>query len=108
MKDGTGCCWKPTSAATPSHGKSAVVAATVNTSVGSVWVLASVLTKDSSKLLLAREREGAVVLEQDSSVGSDLTDRFGVVVADIDMIVDLGVTFLSIRVKEAVGVLRPR
>lgn len=105
VKGGLGCRSKPTSAASPAHGESAVVAATVNTSVGSVRVLASILTKDSSKLLLAREREGAVVLEQDGSVGSNLADRFGVVVAHVDMVVDLGVGFLRICVLEAESVL---
>ena len=84
-----------------------MVAATVNTSIGSVRVLASILTEDAGKLLLAGEWEGAVVLEEDSTSGGDRADRFSVVVADIDVVVDLSVFFLGVGVLEAESVLRP-
>lgn len=96
---------KLTSSTTPAHGQSAVVAATIRAAVGSVRVLASILTEDRSKLLLAREREGAVVLEQDCSIGSDFADSFGVILTHIDVVVDLGVGFFGICVLEAESVL---
>lgn len=96
---------KLTSATTPAHGQGTVVAATVSATVGSVRVFASILTEDRSKLLFARERKSAIVLEKDGSIGSDLANGFGVVGTDIDVVVDLGVGFFSVCVLETESVL---
>jgi hypothetical protein len=63
------------------------------------------LTEDGSKLLFAREWQSAIVLEKDSSIGSDLANSFGVVGTDIDVVVDLSVVFSSVCVAETEGVL---
>lgn len=100
--------WKHTSATAPAHGEGTIVAATVDAAVGSVRVLACIRSKDSSKLLVAREGKSAVVLEEDSAVGSHLADCLGVIVADVNVVINAGVIFLGIRMEEAFSVLRPR
>jgi hypothetical protein len=99
---------KLTSAAAPTHCEGTVVAAAVWTSVGSVWVLAGVRAEDSCELLIAREGQCAVVLEEDCAVGGHLSDSVCMIVADVNVVVDASVIYLGIRVKKAVGVLRPR
>lgn len=80
----------------PAHRHRAVVASSVATAVRSVLVIGSVLTEDTDELLVATKGQSTIlVLQQDSTLRSDLTNVITVVVLNINMIVDLFIALLS-------------
>ena len=91
----------------PAHGQSTVVTATVGASVGTVLVLTSIITKDTSPLLVSGERKDTGVLEHDSRLGSRAANGAEVVHANVNVLVDELVANLCVVVLVSVSVALP-
>lgn len=68
-------------------------------------IVSSILSEDSNELLSALERQSTVILQQNSSLGSNLADIVTVVVLNINVVVELFITLLSnvVTVSEGAG-----